>query len=50
MTKGIKRNKAIVVVPSSYFLLGSLNNTFPRLTDWFYQKLKIEGVSIKEKI
>jgi short-subunit dehydrogenase len=46
MIKGIKRNKAIVVVPSTYFLLGSLNNTFPRLTDWFYRKLKIEGQKI----
>jgi short-subunit dehydrogenase len=50
MIKGIKRNKAIVVVPSAYFLLGSLNNTFPRLTDWFYQKLKIEGVNIEDRI
>jgi uncharacterized protein len=49
MIKGIKKNKAIVVIPSVYFLLGSLNNTFPRLTDWFYWKLKIEGVKIGEK-
>jgi uncharacterized protein len=48
MIQGIKRNKAIVVVPSTYFLLGSLNNSFPRLTDWFYRKLKIEGVRIKD--
>jgi short-subunit dehydrogenase len=41
--KGIKRNKAIVIVPSSYFLIGSLNNIFPRLLDWFYLKLRIEG-------
>jgi hypothetical protein len=50
MIKGIKRNKAIIVVPSTYFLLGSLNNTFPRLTDWFYRKLKIEGVKIEDRI
>jgi short-subunit dehydrogenase len=49
MINGIKRNKAIVVIPSVYFLLGPLNNTFPRLTDWFYRKLKIEGVKINEK-
>jgi uncharacterized protein len=50
MIKGIKRNKAIVVIPFVYFLLGSLNNTFPRLTDWFYRKLKIEGEKIEKKI
>jgi short-subunit dehydrogenase len=50
MIKGIKSNKAIVVIPSAYFFLGSLNNIFPRLTDWFYRKLKIEGVKIGEKI
>jgi short-subunit dehydrogenase len=50
MIKGIKRNKAIVIIPSVYFLLGSLNNTFPRLTDWFYRKLKIEGEKIEDKI
>jgi hypothetical protein len=50
MIKGIKGNKAIVVIPSAFYLLGSLNNTFPRLTDWFYRKLKIEGVKIREKI
>lgn len=48
--KGIKRNKAIVVVPSMYFLLGPVNNTFPRLADWIYRKLKIEGVKIGQKI
>jgi short-subunit dehydrogenase len=41
--KGIKRNKAIVIVPSVYFLLGPLNNIFPRFFDWFYRKMKIEG-------
>ena len=49
MIRGIKRNNAIVVIPSVYFLLGSLNNTFPCLTDWFYRKLKIEGVKIRDK-
>jgi short-subunit dehydrogenase len=46
IAKGIKRNKAIVVVPSAYFLLASLNNTFPRLLDWLYFKLRIEGDKI----
>ena len=45
--KGIRRNKAIVVVPSSYFLLGALNNISPRLVDWFYLKFKIEGVKVE---
>jgi NADP-dependent 3-hydroxy acid dehydrogenase YdfG len=48
--RGIKRNKAIVVIPSIYFFLGSLNNTFPFLTDWFYRKLKIEGEKVTGKI
>jgi NADP-dependent 3-hydroxy acid dehydrogenase YdfG len=46
--KGIKGNKAIVIVPSAYFLLGSLNNIFPRLFDWFYLKFSIEGEKIEE--
>jgi short-subunit dehydrogenase len=48
VVKGIKRNKAIVIVPSAFFLLGSLNNIFPRLLDWFYLKLKIEGDKVEE--
>jgi short-subunit dehydrogenase len=47
IVKGIKRNKAIVIVPSSNFLLGSLNNMFPRLLDWFYLKLRIEGLNVE---
>jgi NAD(P)-dependent dehydrogenase (short-subunit alcohol dehydrogenase family) len=43
MIRGIKRNKAIVVVPSAFFLLGSINGMFPRLSDWAYRILKIEG-------
>jgi short-subunit dehydrogenase len=50
MIKGIKRNKAIVIIPSVYFLLGSLNNTIPRFLDWSYRKLKIEGEKIENKI
>jgi len=48
IANGIKRNKAIVIVPSVFFLIGSLNNIFPRLLDWFYLKFKIEGDKIKE--
>lgn len=48
MIKGIKRNKAIVIVPSAYFLLGCLNNIFPRLADWSYRILKIEGEKIEK--
>lgn len=47
IVKGIKRNKAIVIVPSSNFLLGSLNNMFPRLLDWFYLKFRIEGLHVE---
>jgi short-subunit dehydrogenase len=48
MIKGIKRNRAIVVIPSVYFLLGSLNSIMPRVTDWFYKKLKVEGINIRK--
>jgi short-subunit dehydrogenase len=50
ITKGIKGNKATVMVPSVYFLLGSLNNIFPRFLDWAYRKLKIEGEIIEDKV
>jgi len=50
MIKGIKSNKATVIVPSVYFLIGSLNNIFPRFTDWFYRKFKIEGKKIENKV
>jgi len=43
MIKGIKRNKAIVIVPAAYFFLGALNCMFPRLVDRAYRILKIEG-------
>jgi uncharacterized protein len=48
IVNGIKKNKAIVIVPSAYFLLGPLNNMFPRLLDWFYLKFRIEGEKIEE--
>jgi len=47
IVKGIKRNKAIVIVPSSNFLLGALNNMFPRLLDWLYLKFRIEGLNFE---
>jgi short-subunit dehydrogenase len=46
--KGIKKNKAIIIVPSVYFLLGSLNSMFPRFADWSYRILKLEGEKIEE--
>jgi NADP-dependent 3-hydroxy acid dehydrogenase YdfG len=45
--KGIKRNKSMVVVPSIYFPLGSLNNILPRFVDWSYRILKINGKRIE---
>lgn len=47
IVKGIKRNRAIITVPSSNFFLGSLNNISPRLLDWVYLKLRIEGLNVK---
>jgi short-subunit dehydrogenase len=47
MIQGIKRNRAVVIVPSGYFLLGSLNNIFPRFADWAYRIFKIEGEKIE---
>ena len=41
--RGIKRDKAILIVPSVYFLLGALNNLCPRFLDRAYKVLKIEG-------
>ena len=50
MIRGLKRNKAIITVPSAYFLLSSLNSIFPRFLDWSYQKLKIEGEKIEDVV
>ncbi len=41
--KGVKRGKAVVVVPWAFFLLAPLNNMFPRLMDRAYRVLKIGG-------
>jgi short-subunit dehydrogenase len=50
MIKGLKKNKAIIIVPSVFFLLGSINNILPRLVDWFYRILKIEGQRIEDLV
>jgi len=42
--KGIIKSKPIIVVPKTSYLLGALNNLSPRLLDWFYKKLRVEGV------
>jgi len=44
--KAIKRNKAIVIVPSLFSMLGALNNLVPRLLDWIYRIFKIEGEQV----
>ena len=41
--RGVKKGKAVVVVPAVFFLLAPLNNLFPRLMDRAYRVLKIEG-------
>jgi 3-dehydrosphinganine reductase len=41
--KGIKSNKAILIVPSSFSIISILNCLIPRFTDWAYRFLKIEG-------
>lgn len=43
IVKGIKRNKAHVIVPSAFFFLGVLNNLTPRLLDWIYRTFRIGG-------
>lgn len=43
MLKGIRKNKAIIVVPKMFFLLGTLNELAPKIMDWFYKKFKLEG-------
>lgn len=41
--KGLKRNRAVVAVPPVFFLLGPLNEMFPRLMDRVFRVLRIEG-------
>jgi len=40
---GIRKNKAIIVVPKMFFFLGTLNELVPKIMDWFYKKFKLEG-------
>ncbi|MBN2357733.1 SDR family NAD(P)-dependent oxidoreductase [candidate division KSB1 bacterium] len=48
MLKGIRKKKAIVVVPKMYYTLGALNNLAPRLLDWFYKMFHLEGSAKNE--
>ena len=41
--KGIRRNKAKIVVPMSNALIGLLNELSPRMMDWLYRALRLEG-------
>ena len=43
MIRGIRRKKAIVVVPGMFFPIGALNNLVPRFLDWAYRILRLEG-------
>jgi short-subunit dehydrogenase len=43
MMRGIMKKKAAVALPARFFLLGPLNDMFPRLMDRAYRVLKIEG-------
>jgi short-subunit dehydrogenase len=49
MIKGIKRKKAIVVVPKIFFPIGALNNLVPRFLDHTYRILRLEGEKIVPK-
>jgi short-subunit dehydrogenase len=46
MIKGIKKKKAIVVVPKIFFPIGALNNLVPRFLDRAYRILRLEGEKI----
>ncbi len=46
MARGIRRNRAVVIVPAVFFLLGPMNSMFPRLADRVYRVLKIAGKKI----
>jgi all-trans-retinol dehydrogenase (NAD+) len=49
MIRGIKRNKAVVMVPRVLILIGPLNGMFPRFLDRAYRVLRIEGEKAGEK-
>ena len=40
---GIKNKKPIIIVPKMLYLTGALNDLSPRLMDWVYKKLRLEG-------
>lgn len=41
--KAIKRNKASLIVPSTFFMISILNYLMPHFSDWAYRILKIHG-------
>lgn len=43
MINGIRKNKASVVVPKVYYMLGALNDLIPGIMDWSYRLFKLEG-------
>lgn len=46
VVKGILKDKPIIVVPKTLYLLGALNNLSPRVMDWFYKKFRLEGKNV----
>jgi short-subunit dehydrogenase len=46
--RGIKRHKAEVIVPGFYSPLTLLNELAPRVVDWFYRILKLQGSHLSE--
>jgi short-subunit dehydrogenase len=44
--RGIKRNKAAIIVPSAFFIISIINYLMPRFSDWAYHTFKIEGQKI----
>jgi len=47
--RGVKRGKAVVVVPRAFFLLAPLNDMFPRSMDRAFRVLRIAGKKICEQ-
>lgn len=45
--RGIKKNKAVIIVPRIYLPVGPFNNLFPRVLDWVYRVFRIEGEEIE---
>jgi hypothetical protein len=43
IANGIRRNRAFVIIPKRYLLLGALNSLVPRFLDRAYRILRIEG-------